>query len=53
MTGRPDRPEAARADGAQSPPDQARPEAAAPAVGTAGVHRAQQEEIIRQAFARD
>ncbi|WP_278602283.1 multifunctional oxoglutarate decarboxylase/oxoglutarate dehydrogenase thiamine pyrophosphate-binding subunit/dihydrolipoyllysine-residue succinyltransferase subunit, partial [Actinomyces naeslundii] len=30
-----------------------RPEAAAPAVGTAGVHRAQQEEIIRQAFARD
>ena len=30
-----------------------RAEAAAPAVGTAGVHRAQQEEIIRQAFARD
>ena len=30
MTGRPDRPEAARADGAQSPPDQARPEAARP-----------------------
>ena len=29
-----------------------RPEAAAPAVGTAGVHRAQQEEILRQAFAR-
>ena len=29
-----------------------RPEAAAPAVGTAGVHRAQQEEIIRQAFSR-
>ena len=30
MTGRPDRPEAARADGAQSPPDQARPDAARP-----------------------
>ena len=30
-----------------------RPEAAAPAVGTAGFHRAQQEEILRQAFARD
>ena len=30
-----------------------RPEAAAPAVGTAGVHRAQQEEIIGQAFTRD
>ena len=29
-----------------------RPEAAAPAVGTAGLHRAQQEEILRQAFAR-
>ena len=29
-----------------------RPEAAAPAVGTAGVHRAQQEEILRQAFTR-
>jgi len=29
-----------------------RAEAAAPAVGTAGVHRAQQEEIIRHAFAR-
>lgn len=29
-----------------------RPEAAAPAVGTAGFHRAQQEEILRQAFAR-
>ena len=29
-----------------------RPEAAAPAVGTAGVHRTQQEEIIRQAFSR-
>ena len=29
-----------------------RPEAAAPAVGTAGVHRAQQEEIIRHAFSR-
>ena len=29
-----------------------RPEAAAPAVDTAGVHRAQQEEILRQAFAR-
>ena len=28
-----------------------RPEAAAPAVGTAGLHRAQQEEILRQAFA--
>ena len=30
-----------------------RPEAAAPAVGTAGDHRAQQEEILHQAFARD
>ena len=30
-----------------------RPEAAAPAVGTAGLHRAQQEEIIHQAFTRD
>lgn len=30
-----------------------RPEAAAPAVGNAGVHRAQQEEIIHRAFARD
>ena len=30
-----------------------RPEAATPAVGTAGVHRAQQEEILRRAFARD
>ena len=30
-----------------------RPEAAAPAVGTAGFHRAQQEEIIHQAFTRD
>jgi len=29
------------------------PEAAAPAVGTAGLHRAQQEEIIHQAFTRD
>ena len=29
-----------------------RPEAAAPAVGTAGLHRAQQEEILRQAFTR-
>ena len=29
-----------------------RPEAAAPAVGTAGLHRAQQEEILRRAFAR-
>ncbi len=29
-----------------------RPEAAAPAVGPAGLHRAQQEEILRQAFAR-
>ena len=29
-----------------------RPEAAAPAVGTADLHRAQQEEILRQAFAR-
>ena len=30
-----------------------RPEAAAPAVGTAGLHRAQQEEILHQAFTRD
>ena len=29
-----------------------RPEAGAPAVGTAGLHRAQQEEILRQAFTR-
>ena len=29
-----------------------RPEAAAPAVGTAGLHRAQQEEILRRTFAR-
>ena len=29
-----------------------RPEAAAPAVGTAGLHRAQQAEILRQAFTR-